>query len=81
MKKLIHLLCVLLAMCMLPVGAGAEAPVVPSMIDEKAEITVVGETDLPGNFFLSFPMSRNLMVLDGKGQVVWEKYETFLSPE
>ena len=81
MKKLIHLLCVLLAMCMLPVGAGAEAPVVPSMIDEKAEITVVGETDLLGRFFLSFPMSRNLMVLDGKGNVIWEKYEPFLSPE
>jgi len=81
MKKLIHLLCVLLAMCMLPVCAWAEAPVVPSMIDERAEITVVGETDLPGHFFLSFPMSRNLMVLDGKGNVIWEKYEPFLSPE
>lgn len=81
MKKLIHLLCVLLAVCMLPVCAGAEAPVVPSMIDEKAEITVVGETDLTGRFFLSFPMSRNLMVLDGKGNVIWEKYEPFLSPE
>ena len=44
MKKLIHLLCVLLAVCMLPVCAWAEAPVVPSMIDERAEITVVGES-------------------------------------
>ena len=81
MKKLIHMLCVLLAVCMLPVCTWAEAPVVPSMIDERAEITVVGETDLPGYFFLSFPMSRNLMVLDGKGNVIWEKYEPFLSPE
>lgn len=26
-------------------------------------------------------MSRNLIVLDGKGNVIWEKYEPFLSPE
>ena len=58
MKKLIHLLCVLLAMCMLPVYAGAEAPVVPSMIDERAEIMVVGETDLAGYFFLSYGLQH-----------------------
>ena len=55
MKKLIHLLCVLLAICMLPVCAWAEAPVVPSMIDERAEITVVGETDLPAISSCPFP--------------------------
>lgn len=55
MQKLIYLLCVLLVVCMLPVGAGAEAPVVPSMIDERAEVTVVGETNLPGHFFPVLP--------------------------
>lgn len=41
--------CLLTAMLvLLPIGTWAETPVVPSMIDEKAEITVVGQTDLPG---------------------------------
>ncbi|MCR4741236.1 MAG: hypothetical protein K5886_13380, partial [Lachnospiraceae bacterium] len=37
--------------------------------------TVNGETDLPGNFFLSFVYTRNLIMLDGKGRVVWSKHE------
>ena len=40
-----------------------------------AEITVDGETELPGNFFLSFVYSRNLIMLDGKGKIVWSKHE------
>lgn len=74
--------CLLAAMLALaPVCVCAQAPVVPSMIDEKAQIIVEGQTDLPGHFFLSFPFSRNLIMLDGKGDVVWEKYEPFASPD
>jgi hypothetical protein len=36
---------------------------------------VNGETDLPGNFFLSFVYTRNLIMLDGKGNIVWSKHE------
>ncbi len=36
---------------------------------------IKGETDLPGNFFLSFVYTRNLIMLDGKGNVVWSKHE------
>ena len=80
LKRVCGLLAVLLAM--LPLCAMAEMPgPIPGMIDEKAEIIVTGETDLPGRFFLSFPFSRNLMVLDGKGKIVWEKYEPFASPD
>ena len=43
--------------------------------DGLAQIMVEGETDLPGNFFLSFVYSRNLIVLDGKGNIVWSKHE------
>ena len=43
--------------------------------DGLAKITVDGETDLPGNFFLSFVYSRNLIMLDGKGNIVWSKHE------
>jgi len=69
-------------LAMLPLCALAEAPVpIPGMIDEKAEIIVTGETDLSGHFFLSFPFSRNLMVLDGKGSIIWEKYEPFANPD
>ena len=84
MKHLSKLACGLLAvlLVMLPLCAPAEAPgPIPGMFDERAEIVVMGETDLPGRFFLSFPFSRNLMVLDGKGNIVWEKYEPFASPD
>lgn len=37
--------------------------------------TVKGETDLPGNFYLSFVFSRNIMMLDGKGRIVWSKHQ------
>lgn len=79
MRYLSKLVCGLLAalLAMLPLCAWAEAPIIPGMIDEKAEIIVTGETDLPGHFFLSFPFSRNLIMLDGKGNVVWSKYEPF----
>ena len=43
--------------------------------DGLAKIQVEGETDLPGNFFLSFVYSRNLIMLDGKGNIVWSKHE------
>ena len=43
--------------------------------DGLAKISVEGETDLPGNFFLSFVYSRNLIMLDGKGNIVWSKHE------
>lgn len=36
---------------------------------------VKGETDLKGNFFLSFVYTRNIIMLDGKGNVVWSKHE------
>ena len=81
MKHLSKVVCVLLAL-ILPLCALAEAPgPIPGMIDEKVEIIVNGETDLLGHFFLSFPFSRNLIVLDGSGNVVWEKYEPFSTPD
>ena len=39
------------------------------------KFTVSGETDLPGNFFISFVYSKNIVMLDGKGEVVWYKHE------
>lgn len=38
-------------------------------------IQVEGKTDLPGNFYLSFVRNRNIVMLDGKGKVVWSKHE------
>ena len=52
--------------------AGTDEAVVA---DGLAKIEVEGETDLPGNFFLSFVYSRNLIMLDGKGNIVWSKHE------
>ena len=39
------------------------------------KINIEGKTDLKGNFFLSFVYSRNLIMLDGKGNIVWSKHE------
>ena len=47
----------------------------PFVADGLCKIEVEGETDLPGNFFLSFVYSRNLIMLDGKGNIVWSKHE------
>ena len=43
-------------------------------------IAVKGETNLPGNFFLSFVYTRNLIMLDGKGNIVWSKHEDPVKP-
>ena len=54
------------AMALLVVAAnGAESPM----------IEATGTCDLPGNFFLSFCSSRDLLMLDNKGTVVWSKHE------
>ena len=39
------------------------------------EFTVSGETDLDGNIFISFVYSSNIIMLDGKGNIVWSKHE------
>ena len=39
------------------------------------EYTIDGETDLDGNFYISFVYSKNIIMLDGKGDVVWSKHE------
>lgn len=45
------------------------------MADGLIDFTVNGETDLPGQFYLSFVGNRDLILLDGKGSVVWSKHE------
>ncbi len=47
----------------------------PVVAEGLPAYTVTGETDLPGNFFISFVYSRNIIMLDGKGEVVWSKHE------
>ena len=37
--------------------------------------TITGETDLEGNFFISFVYSKNLIMLDGKGNIVWSMHK------
>ena len=37
--------------------------------------TIDGETDLTGNFYISFVYSKNLIMLDGKGNVVWSLHK------
>jgi len=47
----------------------------PVVAEGLAGFTVDGETDLSGNFYLSFVYSRNLVMLDGKGNIIWSKHE------
>ena len=35
---------------------------------------IEGSTDLPGNFYVSFVYTQNIMMLDGKGDIVWAKH-------
>ena len=79
-KKAVLIIAVLsfaLALCLGGCGSQQEAagPEEAVIADGLAKISVKGETDLPGNFFLSFVYSRNLIMLDGKGNIVWSKHE------
>ena len=42
--------------------------------DVLPRYTISGETDLPGNFYISFVYTKNIIMLDGKGDVVWFKH-------
>lgn len=59
------------------IAGAAKKPVVAEGL---APIAVKGDTNLPGNFFLSFAFSRNLIMLDGKGNIVWSKHEEETKP-
>lgn len=54
---------------------GRDYVVKPVVAEGLPSFSVSGKTDLPGNFFLSFVFSRNLIMLDGKGEIVWSKHE------
>ena len=43
--------------------------------DGLPEYTMTGETDLTGNFFVSFVYTKNIIMFDGKGNIVWAKHE------
>ena len=47
----------------------------PDYTKDLPEYTISGETDLDGNFYISFVYSKNIIMLDGKGNVVWSKHE------
>ena len=78
-KYLLWVTTIVMALTMSLCGCGSQtdtgAPEDAVIADGLAKIEVEGETDLPGNFFLSFVYSRNLIMLDGKGNIVWSKHE------
>lgn len=75
MNLLRKLMILMLAALVLALQGEAVAAKKPVVAEGLAKISVEGETDLPGNFFLSFVFSRNLIMLDGKGNIVWSKHE------
>ena len=46
----------------------------PDPSDVLPKFTVTGETDLEGNIYLSFVYTKNIVMLDGKGNIVWYKH-------
>ncbi|MGI6090286.1 MAG: aryl-sulfate sulfotransferase [Saccharofermentanales bacterium] len=75
MKK-IRMICVLLAaLFVLSSCAGTPTKKEPVIAEDLAVFSVEGKTDLPGNFYLSFVCSRDLVMLDGEGNIVWSKHE------
>lgn len=78
MNKLI-IVAMLVAALMLPGGAGLCAA--SGVADGLVPFLVKGETNLSGNFYLSFAFSRNLIMLDGKGNIVWSKHGEQPAPD
>ena len=56
-------------------GQPEEGTIFTGAVEGLPGFSVEGSTDLPGHFFLSFVYSRNLIMTDGKGNVVWSKHE------
>ena len=56
-------------------GANSDESREPVIAEGLPEFSVEGDSGLPGNFFLSFVYTRNLIMLDGKGNIVWSKHE------
>ena len=56
-------------------GTQAENKTEPVIAEGLPGFEAEGSTDLPGKFFLSFVYSRNLIMLDGRGNIVWSKHE------
>ena len=47
----------------------------PVIAEGLPNYTINGVTDLEGNFFISFVYSKNLIMLDGKGNIVWSMHK------
>ena len=43
--------------------------------DHLPEFKITGSTDLDGNIFVSFVYTKNIIMFDGKGDIVWYKHE------
>ena len=75
MISIIASMCFVFAACGDASSSGDTAAQDAVVAEGLPEMTVSGETDLEGNFFLSFVYSRNIIMLDGKGNIVWSKHE------
>ena len=47
----------------------------PVIAEGLPAFTINGETDLPGNIFVSFVFTKNLIMFDGKGNIVWSMHK------
>ena len=75
MKRIMRIISIFLVLSALLCMTACAESAAPAATGTIPKFTVHGETDLPGNFYLSFVFTRNLIMLDGKGNVVWSKHE------
>ena len=73
MKQIMRGISLLLVITALLLPAACHGETAPA--GNLPKFMVRGETDLPGNFYLSFVYTRNIIMLDGKGNVIWAKRE------
>lgn len=81
-KSLIVLSCILIVFCASAVLCAGymqddQLPTAdnPVIAEGLIDFNVEGETDLKGNFFITFAGTRDMVMLDGDGNIVWSKHE------
>ncbi len=75
-----HFLIALFFLSLLMVGGHSALAAAAEKNEAQLPIAVHGDSGLPGKFYLSFVFDRTVILLDGKGNVVWSKHEEQKKP-
>ena len=70
-----YFLIALFFLSLLMVGGHSASVAAAEKNEAQLPIAVHGDSGLSGKFYLSFVFDRTVILLDGKGNVVWSKHE------